>query len=302
MFFGKLHSFFTKKRQIQISVIIPVYNTEVFLHAALISVLDQTLDTIEIICIDDCSSDGSLDILNAFQRLDSRIKIHRLQKRMGAGHARNTGINAALGQYVRFMDSDDLMPRHSLETLLDLAQTSQVKLVRGAVSAFETIGKIHDFAMDSPPRRMRYTFCDEPRLWKPWWFQTYLFHQSLLKGGSLRFPDLKDGEDPVFLAAALCKADLISSTDDIVYHYRIHPGQRRNNTDYMRHLAFVRDIFVAREPRAWFDGYGKFSQDIEIPNRMMKPETTPEELQMMPARMKELMAPTKGYAKPDETP
>ena len=106
---------------------------------------------------------------------------------------------------------------------------------------------------------------------------------------NIRFPEITDGEDPVFLASVLCKANLLSSTDDVVYKYRRHPGQRRNNAAYMEHLALVRHIFLRHEPRAWFEGYGRYARDIDIPSRLQEPTITPEEALMMTARITELM-------------
>ena len=90
----------------KISVIIPVYNSEKFLKKCLDSIINQTLNDIEIICIDDGSTDKSLRILNNFADKDNRITIIN-QKNSGPSAARNKGIENAKGEYIGFVDSDD---------------------------------------------------------------------------------------------------------------------------------------------------------------------------------------------------
>jgi glycosyltransferase involved in cell wall biosynthesis len=287
MLLRKIRSYVIRKSQPQISVIMPVFNAEAFVRSAITSVQDQTFENIEIICVDDCSTDGSLDILHDSQSHDPRIKVVQSLQRMGAGQARNRGIEVARGSYVRFMDADDLLPHSSLDTLHDLALRSNVKLVRGAVFTFADFGASDARPLDVPPKKNNCAFSDEPIFWKPWWFQSYLIARSLLIEGNIRFPDLSDGEDPVFLANVLCHASFLSSTDEVVYKYRSHSGQRRNNVAYMEHLALVREIFLRHQPHVWFDGYGRFAQDTDIPSRLQS--ATHEEALMMVVRIKELM-------------
>ena len=91
----------------KVSVIIPVYNTEKYLEKCLDSVCNQTLSDIEIICVDDCSTDNSLNILKEYAQKDNRIKLIEFKENKGAAAARNEGIKAATGEYIGFIDSDD---------------------------------------------------------------------------------------------------------------------------------------------------------------------------------------------------
>ena len=92
--------------QPKISIIIPVYNTEKYLHECLDSVINQTLKDIEIICIDDGSADNSYQVLQGYADKDSRFVILQ-QENKGAGRARNNGLKNATGEFVAFLDSDD---------------------------------------------------------------------------------------------------------------------------------------------------------------------------------------------------
>ena len=91
----------------KITVIIPVYNVEKYLQKALDSIINQTLKDIEIICVDDCSTDSSFEILQEYGQKDSRIKILQTDANSGPGIARNKALDIAQGEYILFVDPDD---------------------------------------------------------------------------------------------------------------------------------------------------------------------------------------------------
>ena len=98
-----------------VSVVMPVYNTELYLAEAIESILAQTFTDFELIIVDDASQDGSTEIMREYQRRDERVRTLRQARNMGVSHARNRGIDAARGQVIAFMDSDDV----SLPTRLE---------------------------------------------------------------------------------------------------------------------------------------------------------------------------------------
>jgi len=112
----------------KVSVVIPVYNTEEYLKAALDSVAGQTLTDIEVICVDDGSTDGSPEILRQYAQRDRRFRLFS-QPNGGQSSARNVGIRAASGTYVYFFDSDDLLVPTALETLYRRAEEDRLQLL-----------------------------------------------------------------------------------------------------------------------------------------------------------------------------
>ena len=100
----------------KISIIVPVYNVEKYLKECLDSLINQTLEDIEIICINDGSTDNSLAILEEYQKKDSRIKVFS-QRNQGVSAARNLGIEKATGEYLTFLDSDDRLELNTCEIL-----------------------------------------------------------------------------------------------------------------------------------------------------------------------------------------
>ncbi|WP_281815655.1 glycosyltransferase family 2 protein [Brachyspira pilosicoli] len=107
---------------IKVSVIIPVYNVEEYLKECLDSVINQTLKEIEIICIDDCSTDSSYSILEEYAKKDSRIVLIKNKENMGVGYNRNIGIKEAKGEYIGFIDSDDYISEDYYENLYNTAK------------------------------------------------------------------------------------------------------------------------------------------------------------------------------------
>ena len=101
---------------VKISIIVPVYNTEPYLEQCLDSIINQTLEDIEIICVNDGSTDNSLSVLEEYASKDNRIKIIN-QENEGPGFARNNGLKSVNGEYVLFVDSDDWIELNTCEAL-----------------------------------------------------------------------------------------------------------------------------------------------------------------------------------------
>ena len=114
--------------QTKVSIIIPVYNTAPYLREALDSICNQTLKELEIIIIDDGSTDESPQIINEYARNDSRIKIFQ-QPNQGQGVARNLGLRHATGEYIYFMDSDDMLQKEALEICYNKCVNNQLNFV-----------------------------------------------------------------------------------------------------------------------------------------------------------------------------
>ena len=114
-----------------ISVILPIYNVEPYLERAVDSIIKQTYRNIEIIIINDDSTDRSLELCNSFAEQDSRIRVYT-QVNSGPSVARNWGIKLANGDYVIFVDSDDYwMSRDNLQELVDMLHPEGILFLRG---------------------------------------------------------------------------------------------------------------------------------------------------------------------------
>lgn len=119
----------------KISIIVPVYNVEIYLRECLDSIINQTLKNIEIICIDDGSTDNSLKILQEYGKKDERIKIF-VQKNQGLSSTRNKGIKNAVGEYILFVDSDDYIDLKMCEELYGKCKKNDLDLILCQIHAF----------------------------------------------------------------------------------------------------------------------------------------------------------------------
>ena len=113
----------------KISVIMPLYNAERYLEESLKSVLSQSLSDFELICINDGSTDNTLNILRTFQKEDNRIVVLENAQRQGAAYSRNKGIEAAKGKYLSFLDGDDIFEEEMLEAGYQAAFENAVDVV-----------------------------------------------------------------------------------------------------------------------------------------------------------------------------
>lgn len=113
----------------KISVIVPVYNTEKYLKKCLESIINQSLKEIEIIIVNDCSTDNSLKIIKKYIEKDKRIILIDKVKNEGVSSARNSGINIAKGKYILFIDSDDWIERNCLKEMYEIAEKSKSDIV-----------------------------------------------------------------------------------------------------------------------------------------------------------------------------
>lgn len=131
----------------KISVIVPVYNVQDYLEQCIDSIRNQTLTDLEILCIDDGSTDRSVQILDAYARKDSRIKvIHK--ENTGYGHTMNIGLDAARGEYIGIVESDDFIENNMYEELYKTARTYELDFIKSNHWKYSNTGKILDTGLD----------------------------------------------------------------------------------------------------------------------------------------------------------
>jgi len=212
----------------KISVIIPIYNDELYLSDALKSVKRQTFTDFECICVNDGSTDKSEKIIDDFVKNDDRFsKIN--QKNGGVSAARNKGLDAANGEYVFFMDHDDLVPDYTLKVLFDAAQKFNADMARGKMTMIaedfklEELTKIKKSA--EKPRYFDNPLTDFYRyIRKRYRFWAYVWQCLFRRGAieSLRFvEDLRaGGEDNLFMFEAVSKIKNFIQIGDVTACHR----------------------------------------------------------------------------------
>jgi len=207
----------------KISVIMPIFNMAEYLHECIDSVLSQTLFDIEILCVDDGSTDNSADIVKQYCDRDRRI-VYKKQDNQGVAAARNNGVKAANGEFVCFIDPDDFYPdMRVLEDLYTNAKKSNVKICGGSFSYFhegeEEIKTEFDGVL------WGYTFC-ENRLWVyrdyqfDYGFHRFIYDREMLCSKEIFFPPYTRFQDPPFLVKAMVEADKFYALSRVSYRYR----------------------------------------------------------------------------------
>jgi glycosyltransferase involved in cell wall biosynthesis len=208
----------------KVSVIVPVYNTELYLRRCLDSVITQTLREIEIICINDCSTDNSLEILKEYESEDQRIKLIDFEQNKGVSIARNTGINAASGEYIGFVDSDDWIDLSFYEILFNLAKKNNVDIAKGALKRVAD-DKIIYINTNNFILQDKFHFFSR--------FYTAIYKVEFIKYNKITFPEeIKTCEDPVFSISCIMANPTISVTDMVFYYYLIHPDSKSRKYNY----------------------------------------------------------------------
>ncbi len=213
--------------EIKVSVIMPVYNAGKYLEQSLGSVCRQTLGEIEIICVDDGSTDNSREIIEKLSETDKRITLI-CQQNQFAGVARNNGFRSARGEYVVFWDSDDFFEENALEILYDKASEDKADIcLCDAFNYYEKDEK--DFISDEfvrydiLPEGIPFSRNDIPdRIFNiganvPW---NKMFRSDFIREKGLEFQNVRQSNDTYFVLMAIFLADKITYTRERLVHYR----------------------------------------------------------------------------------
>ncbi len=205
---------------VKLSVIIPIYNVEEYLHKCLNSVLCQALREIEIICIDDYSSDNSLKVLTDFSKRDKRIKVIEFKQKQNAAMARNAGLIIARGEYLGFLDSDDYIDEAFYETLYKKAKQDDADIVKAKRKEIYGDGKFFIGCLNDEIEKSRFNFTYE--------WQSAIYKASMVNENKIMFPnECPKAQDTVFLNRCVLMAKRISLVDSVFYYHR----KRENSLD-----------------------------------------------------------------------
>lgn len=214
-----------------VSILVPVYNVEEYLGKCLDSIIGQTLHNIEIICVNDGSTDNSLEILERYRKKDNRIRIIN-KANGGLPSARNAGLDVAKGKYVGFVDSDDYIEKNMFQKLYEVAKRDKSEIVVCGAHIFPKNPRANSWLYSSlspwyqhydnfEPRILFECVCTTPFLWR------MLIKRNLIEKHNLRLNErILIGEDKLFQTKIYPKAKGITIIPDKLYHYCWH----RNNS------------------------------------------------------------------------
>ena len=237
--------------EIKISVIVPIYNACKHLRPALDSILAQTFKEIEIICVDDGSTDTSLDMLKIYQKMDNRIRIIT-ETNAGPGHARNNGLRRARGKYVAFLDADDFFEPEMLEKLYNLAEENGLDIAITRYDIYDNkkgkftanIESEHGKIFDGGAVTSKNEYPDyilESTTGAAW---NKLFKKSFILEKNISFTtEAMIFEDVYFTVSALAFAERVARLPDVLVHHRIYSQQSRARS-FRKYYLQVPGVFL----------------------------------------------------------
>lgn len=253
----------------KVSVIIPCYNAQAYLNQCLDSIASQTLHDIEIICVDDGSKDGTLEILQQYAARDPRFVV-LAQENINAGAARNNGLRAARGEYLSFLDADDFFEPEMLEKMVEAADQHTADFVvchsdrylinKGCLSPAPWV--VQDSHI---PSGMPFTFrelTDNVFCVFVGWAWDKLYRRSFVEKNGLLFQEQRTTNDLLFVYSALVLAERIAVIDGVYAHQRCGGNESLSVTREKSWHCFY-DALTALRQRLMDEGlFGELEQDF----------------------------------------
>lgn len=266
-----------------ISVIVPCYNSSKYLRYTLDSILEQSYEDYELICIDDKSTDDTLKILKEYCDNDNRVVLLENEENKGIAYSRNKGIDAATGEYICFIDHDDILPVDSLKKRYDFMKKHPgIGCVAGGSVQFSD-GEESNLPQGIVGKRRSAKYMRSANLFNCCFMNgTTLVRMRVIKDNGVRFRELLGVEDYRFYAELLLVTDCFAIEDTLLYH-RVMESQytqvcMRDEEKYKKRQEHIDDIhsllidgyginFTVDEKEMYLrlfredNGYGTFSQE-----------------------------------------
>lgn len=265
---------------VKVSIVMPVYNASKFLKMSCDSVDKQTLKDVELICVDDGSTDNSLELLNELKEKYNFIKIFT-QENQGSGKARNYGMSEAEGEYIAFLDADDIfIDEDALEKMYFYGAKNNADIVCGNLKRIRQNGTIepnYDF------KNTKFAYFNKKDVVLPieygipFAFYRNIFKREYLEKHDITFPDLIRGQDPIFLAKALVNTDelYVLRSDLYGYNHSVGGGVNIKVNTYEKKVAYIEhfkqtfDLLKENEFEGPYAGYKReFADYIVFQNNL----------------------------------
>ena len=229
------------KNMKKVSIIIPMHNSSGHIDQCIDSVLNQTYKNIEVIVVDDKSSDNSIELVE--QKKDSRIKLIKLSENLGAAKARNTGIDAATGEYICFLDSDDYWKLDKLEKQVNFIEKNNYTFIYGGYVFLKKDKTTH---VAHVPESINY----KQALKNTTIFtSTVMFNMTHLKKEDIYMPNVKRGQDTATWWQILKKGITAYGIDEVLAFYRV--GEKSLSSNKFKALKRTWDLYK-REDISFF--------------------------------------------------
>ena len=253
---------------IKVSVIMPVYNCEDYLKDSVESIINQTLSDLELICVDDGSSDNSLNILKEYEKQDSRVKVFSLNH-VGAGDARNFALNHICGEYLYFMDADDILDLNAFEDFYRISKSKNLDFLMFKAKQYDVIKKTtseryyYNMVPISNFKDTVFNFKDLNDLIfninvAPW---CKFYNTRFVLDSGAKFRSASKFNDNQFFWDIIFQAERIYFLDEFYYTQNVHPNSLIESAgkSHCDKVDVVNDIWELFKKHGQFD---KFKQQL----------------------------------------
>lgn len=239
---------------VKVSVVFPVYNVEEYLGECLDSILNQTLKDIEVICVDDGSTDSSLEILREYEKKDSRVTVLE-QENLGAGAARNKGLAIAKGKYLSFLDADDFFVPGMLEAAYDRCEKTKAEICVYQVMRYHTVSQKTwldkgSFRREFIPKKKVFSYQDMPdyilNSFQNWAWNK-LIRRDLVIENNIKFQEIFRTNDFLFVALCMTLAKRITALEQPLVYYRVGMKNNCQATNGKYPLEFLKAFRAVKE-------------------------------------------------------
>ena len=221
--------------RLKISVVITAYNVGQFLEDTLESVLKQTYNNIEVIIVEDCSTDNTKEIIEKYQIQDGRIKVIYHKENMGAGWGRRHGIEASTGDYFITVDGDDWLDPTFIESLVKRAEETGADVVSGGITVDKNEGYWEKTCYGRP-------ICEgDDKVMKFWGEKIIFMNNKIIKrylGDKVPYCTRRFIEDTPTIIPMLWYANKVAYTEDTGYHYRMQENSLTHQADDFKYALF----------------------------------------------------------------
>lgn len=233
------------------SVVIPIYNCEKYLKYSVENVLKQTFYDIEIICIDDGSTDGTLSALNEYRKYDNRIKILH-QKHLGAAAARNAGLKIAKGEYISFIDADDFVSRNLYQKIFNIVNKKSFDIIlfnagfynnklksvskRNFFNILNIKNHFDEFSQHTY-KDFKYLFYEQESV------ANKIYKKSFIDMYNYKFDESSSFEDRLFHYKTILSANSISILNERLYLYRQYRKGSMNSKIFDKKSRIIFEVF-----------------------------------------------------------
>ena len=214
---------------IKISVILPVYGVAEYIEACTRSLLAQTLQEVEFLFVDDHGNDDSIAILQRIIKDHPRVgqfRVLRPEHNLGAGMARNFGINEAQGEYISFIDPDDTVEPDMLEVLYNKAKSTDSDICCCYMQKYFPDGSTGDLLMNPKVTEGKLTHDNRAYVLTHYvsLFASMIYRREMLVSNGILFPEDRAADDSFFVSCVWMKTNSLAYVDRPLYHYLIRPG------------------------------------------------------------------------------